>query len=338
MPDMILAGDVGATKTWFALYEDGASPRRPHAEAKLPSANAASLEKLTHEFLTLTRAAMPLRAVFGVAGPVVDNRCEATNLPWIVSGATMSAALGGAEVTLLNDLEAAGFGIGTLGAEDLESLQRGQAETGNRALVAAGTGLGESILVWDGERHRPSPSEGGHADWAPNDALEDELLVWLRARFGHVSKERLLSGPGLADLYRFYSETGRGAEPHGARERFENATDPAAFVTDQALQESNPRAWLVVEKWVECYGAEAGNLALTALAIGGVYVGGGIAPHILPLLRDGRFVRAFNAKGRMKPLLEKIPIAVVLDARSALWGAAAVALGTATAPERTPIG
>ena len=334
---MILAGDAGGTKTWFALYEEGSSPRRPQAEAKLPSASAPSLENLTREFLTRTRAPKLRRAVFGVAGPVVDDRTETTNLPWTVNAASMSAALAGAEVTLLNDLAAAGWGIGTLGAEDVEVLKPGQPETGNRALVAAGTGLGESILVWDGERHRPSPSEGGHADWAPNDALEDELLSWLRARYGHVSKERVLSGPGLADLYRFFCETGRGAEPAGARERFENSNEPAAFVSGEALAGSNQRARLVVEKWVECYGAEAGNLSLAALAIGGVYVGGGIAPHVLPVLRDGRFARAFNAKGRLTPLLERIPVAVVLDARSALWGAAAVALGTAMAPERAPI-
>lgn len=328
---MILAGDVGATKTLLALYEDGASPRRPHAEAKRSSRDYPTLEKMALEFLSAHGPARPQRVVFGVAGPVVDNRCEATNLPWVVSGSELSEALDGAEVTLINDLEAAGWGIGTLAAGDLETLQRGEPEAGNRALIAAGTGLGESILVWDGERHRPSPSEGGHADWAPNDALEDEALAWLRARYGHVSGERLLSGPGLADLYRFFSETGRGAESPELKQRFESAADPAAVVTHAGLGGSEERARLVVEKWVEIYGAEAGNLALTSLSIGGVYVGGGIAPRILPILRAGRFMRAFGAKGRLSPLLGRMPVFVVLDARTGLWGAAAVALSSPAA-------
>jgi glucokinase len=257
---------------------------------------------------------------------VAYNRCETTNLPWTVSGANVSAALGGAEVTLVNDLEAAGWGATTLGAGDFDILQRGDDVPGNRAMISAGTGLGVSILAWDGERHRPVPSEGGHADFAPADALEDELLVWLRARHGHVSWERVLSGPGLADLHRFFSATGRGAEPAGITERIAAAADPAAAITAAALDGSSERARLAVGKFVEVYGAAAGNVALTALAMGGVYVGGGIAPRLLPVLRDGRFVRAFRAKGRLEPLLARIPVAVILDARVALWGAATVAL------------
>ena len=246
----------------------------------------------------------------------------------------LKAKVGGAEVMLMNDLEAAGRGIATLGADDLEFLQRGERALGNRVLIAAGTGLGESILVWARERHRPVASEGGHADWAPNDALEDELLAWLRARYGHVSAERVLSGHGLADLYRFLSATGRGAEPEGMAERFAAASDPAAFVTEAALEGSCERAWIALGKWVEVYGAEAGNLALTGLALGGVFVGGGIAPRIPTVLRDGRFVRAFNAKGRLESLLERMPVALLLDARIGLWGAATVAL---EAPSRAEL-
>jgi glucokinase len=325
---MILAGDVGGTKTLLAVYEDGASSRRPRLEVKLKSRDAPSLEHLASGFLSASGIPFPRRAVFGIAGPVVNNRCEATNLPWVVSGADVGAAFGGAEVRLVNDLEAAGWGIAALRAGDLEFLQSGESATGNRALIAAGTGLGKSILAWDGARHRPVASEGGHADWAPNDALEDELLVWLRARFGHVSAERVLSGAGLADLYRFLGATGRGAEPAAVAERFRAADDPAAVVTAAALDGSCERAQLAVEKFVEIYGAEAGNLALTGLATGGVFVGGGIALHILDALRAGRFVRAFRAKGRMAPLLERMPVAVILDARVGLWGAAALALAT----------
>jgi len=328
---MILAGDVGGTKTLVALYDEDASPRRPRLEARRVSREAASLEALVSEFLATSGAQRPRRAVFGVAGPVVNNRCETTNLPWVVSGDALSAALGGAEVLLMNDLEAAGCGIAILGAGDLDFLQRGERAEGNRVLIAAGTGLGECVMVWARGRHRPVASEGGHADWAPNDALEDELLAWLRARYGHVSAERVLSGHGLADLYRFLSETGRGAEPPGVAERFAAASDPAAIVTEAALDGSCERAQLALRKWAEVYGAEAGNLALSGLAIGGVFVGGGIAPRIPGALHDGHFVRAFNAKGRMKPLLERMPVAILLDARTGLWGAAAVALESAGA-------
>jgi len=323
---MILAGDVGGTKINLAVYDEGASPRRPRVEVKLSSRESPSLEQLTAGFLNANRIPFPTRAMFGIAGPVVNNRCEATNLPWIVDGAAVGAALGGADVRLVNDLEALGLGVATLGAGDLEFLQRGERVAGNRALIAAGTGLGKSILLWDGARHRPVASEGGHADLAPNDTLEDELVVWLRARYGHVSGERVLSGPGLADLYRFFSATGRGAEPAAMTQRIREADDPAAAVTAAAFDGSCERARLTVEKFAEIYGAEAGNLALTGLATGGVYVGGGIALHILPALRDGRFVRAFRAKGRLQPLLERVPVAVILDARAGLWGAAALAL------------
>jgi glucokinase len=324
---MILAGDVGATKTLLALYEEDASPHRPLLEARRSSRDAPSLDTLVREFLAGAGVARPRHAVIGIAGPVVNNRCEATNLPWVVSGEALSDTLGGAGVRLVNDLEAAGWGIATLGAGDVEVLQRGERVPGNRALISAGTGLGESILLWDGERHRPMASEGGHSDFAPNDPLEDELLVWLRARFGHVSKERVLSGPGLADLYRFFGVTGRGDEPVVFAKRFAAASDPAAVVTAAAFDGTCERARLTVERFVQIYGAEAGNLALAGLAVGGVFVGGGIAPRLLAVLRDGRFVRAFHAKGRLEPVLRKMPISVILDSRTGLWGAAALALG-----------
>jgi glucokinase len=325
---MILAGDVGGTKANLALYDEGASPRRARIEKKLMSRDARSLEELVLGFLSANGLPPPRRAVFGVAGPVVNNRSETTNLPWVVSGDTLSAAFGGADVRLVNDLEAAGWGVATLGAADVELLQRGERAIGNRALIAAGTGLGKSILFWDGARHRPVASEGGHVDFAPNDAVEDELLSWLRARYGHASVERVLSGPGLADLYRFFSDTGRGAEPPEVAARFRTAIEPARIVTATALDGTCERARLVVEKFVEIYGAETGNLALTCVATAGMFVGGGIAPPILSVLRDGRFKRAFRAKGRLQPLLERIPVAVILDDRAGLWGVASLALET----------
>ena len=229
-------------------------------------------------------------------------------------------------MTLLNDLEATAHGLATLGDADLRVLQDGAPGPGNRALIAAGTGLGEAILVWDGAGWKPMASEGGHTDFGARDALEDELLLWLRGKYGRVSYERVLSGPGLADLYRFFRETRRGDEPEDVAARFDRADQPAAIVTETALDGSCERARLALDRFVAIYGAEAGNLALKAMALGGVYVGGGIAPIILPTLTRGGFVRTFFDKGRLSPILTRIPVSVVLDARTALWGAAAYAL------------
>lgn len=321
---MILAGDVGGTKTRLALYEPGGDPRRPAREDKLPSAEHESLDDLLHAFLDGAGARLD-RAVLGIAGPVVNNRTEATNLPWKIDGAAMGRRFD-CPVTLLNDLAVTAWGVTQLGDAELETLQEGEPAEGNRALIAAGTGLGEALMVWDGKTWHPSASEGGHADFASRDPLEDELLVWLRAKFGRVSYERVLSGRGLADLYRFLSATGRGSEPAGFAERFAAAEDPAAEVTAGAFDGSCPRARLALEHFVSIYGAEAGNLALKAFAVGGLYVGGGIAPRMMEVLRAGAFMKAFRSKGRLSPVLERIPVSVILDDRAALWGAATVAL------------
>jgi glucokinase len=294
-------------------------------EGRLASREHATFEDAVRAFLGADPPRVR-RVAVGVAGPIVGTRCEATNLPWVVDATALGAALGGAPVRLLNDLEATAWGIGTLAPADLEVLQAGDEQHGNRALIAAGTGLGQGLLVRDRDHWRPSPSEGGHVDLAPRDALEDELLAWLRARHGRVSYERVLSGPGLANLYRFLRDSGRGDEPAAFARVFDAADDPAAAVTAGALDGSCGRAVLALERFAELYGAQAGNLALTTLALGGVYVAGGIAPRILPFLRDGRFVRAFGAKGRLSPLLARIPVRVVLDHQAPLWGAAHVAL------------
>lgn len=322
---MILAGDVGGTKTMLALVERGGSAREPVRHARFPSAHYASLEAIVREFLD-GGSERVTHAAFGIAGPVVNQNVETTNLPWQVRNRAMSESLSGAEVMLLNDLEATGWGLAELGERELEWLQPGEPASGNRALIAAGTGLGESILFRESRRWRPSPSEGGHTDFGPRDTLEDELLVWLRAKYQRVSYERVLSGKGLADLYRFLRETGRGEEPPTVAAEFDAAPDPAAVVTAHALGGTCQRARLAVERFALVYGAEAGNLALKALAIGGTFVGGGIAPRLLPVLRAGGFLGAFRDKGRLRPVLEKVPVAIVLDDRAALWGAASVAL------------
>ena len=322
---MILAGDIGGTKAQLALFAPGSQPRSPVTEDRLPTQGTPSLDALLRPFLERA-GARPSRVVLGIAGPVHNNTCITTNLPWHVDGAALSAAIG-APVTLLNDLEATAWGLHTLGKDDLEVLQEGTPTQGHRALIAAGTGLGEAILMWDGARWRPMASEGGHSDFGPRNELEDELLLWLRGKYGRVSYERVLSGPGLADLYRFFRETRRGEEPEGVAMRFDRAEQPAAVVTETALDGSCERARLALEQFVSIYGAEAGNLALKAMALGGVYVGGGIAPRMLPALTRGGFVRGFFEKGRLSPLLTRIPVSVVLDSRTALWGAAAYALG-----------
>lgn len=321
---MILAGDIGGTKAQLALFPRGGSAREPQAELRLPTRGSASLESLVHEFLKQTHA-KPARMVFGIAGPVHGNVCVTTNLPWQVDGNAMGAEFG-AQVTLLNDLETTAWGLGTLGSADLEVLQAGEETPGNRALIAAGTGLGEALLRWDGRTWQPMPSEGGHCDFGPRDTFEDELLHWLRARHGRVSYERVLSGPGLADLYRFHREVRSGHEPDDVAMRFDHASDPAAIVTETALDGSCERAQFTLERFCGIYGAEAGNLALKGLALGGLYVGGGIAPRILAQLRRGGFARAFFEKGRLSPLLARIRVSVVLDPKTAVWGAAAAAL------------
>ncbi len=322
---MILAGDIGGTKAQLALFAPGAAPRSPAFEDRLPTHGSPSLEAIVREFLARAKAT-PTRIVLGIAGPVHENACITTNLPWHVDGNAMSASLG-APVTLLNDLEATAWGLPTLGPDDLLALQDGAPTQGNRALIAAGTGLGEALLPWDGARWLPVASEGGHTDFGPRDALEDELLHWLRGKYGRVSYERVLSGPGLADLYRFFREIRRGQEPDDVAARFDRADQPAAIVTETALDGSCERARLALDRFVEIYGAEAGNLALKAMALGGVFVGGGIAPKMLPALTRGGFVRAFFDKGRLSPVLTRIPVHVVLDPRTAVWGAAAFALG-----------
>lgn len=320
---MILAGDIGGTKAQLAVFPPDAPPRSPALEERLPTNGSPSLDALLGGFLERT-GLRPSRIVLGIAGPVADNRCITTNLPWQVDGEALSRALG-APVTLLNDLEATGWGLATLGADDLLALQEGVRASGNRALIAAGTGLGEAILHWDGLTWHPMASEGGHTDFGPRDALEDELLHWLRGKYGRVSYERILSGPGLADLHRFFRDTKRGEEPREAARAFDDAAEPAAVVTETALDGSCERARLVLERWVSIYGAEAGNLALKALALGGVFVGGGIAPRLVSVLTRGGFARAFFDKGRLSPVLTRIPVSVVLDPKTAVWGAAAFA-------------
>jgi glucokinase len=323
---VILAGDVGGTKTHLALFAPGGSPRHPERERRFASHDHASLEALALAFLAEDPSTRVTRAVFGIAGVVIRNRCETTNLPWHVDGAELSDSLGGARVTLLNDLAATAHGLEVLEHGDLETLQPGHPERGTRAVLAAGTGLGMVSVARAGAGRVVTPSEGGHADFAPRTAVERELAAWLADRHGRASVERVLSGRGLADLYRFLSATARGAESPGFADAFMTAEDPAALVSEAALERSCERAELALGMFVDVYGAEAGNLALRVLPSEGLYLGGGIAPRIRAALQAPRFLEAFRDKAPMTELMGRFPVRLILDTRAALWGAAHVAL------------
>ncbi len=264
-------------------------------------------------------------ACFGVPGPVVDGRCVTTNLPWEVDERSLAKAIPTRRVKLLNDLEAAGYGVLALPTGEFAPIQAGRARKGNMVLIAAGTGLGEAILVWDGARHRVIASEGGHADFAPRNDLEIDLLRFVQKEFGHASYERVLSGPGLHNIYRFLRDSGRAPEPQWLRDRMERE-DPSAVVSEVGLAGGHPLCERALELFVSLYGSEAGNLALKALAVGGVFIGGGIAPKIRAKLADGRFLAAFCDKGRYRDLMRSMPVHLVLNPRAPLLGAAHVAL------------
>lgn len=323
---MILAGDVGGTKTLLALYEARGAELRPVRAASLPSRDFSTLEDAVARFLAKRPRGAIEAACFGVAGPVVNGRSVATNLPWQLDEGALAARIPAGRVRLLNDLEAMGHGVLALPPSSLATLQPGTPRTGNMVLVAAGTGLGEALLIWDGTRHAVIACEGGHADFAPRTDLEMELLRFLRKEFGHVSYERVLSGPGLVNVYRFLREDGGVSEPQWLHDRIESG-DPSAVVAEVGLAGGHALCVQALDLFASIYGAEAGNLALKALAVGAVFVGGGIAPKIRAKLADGTFVTAFCDKGRFAQLMASIPVKLVLEPRAALLGAAHVAQG-----------
>jgi glucokinase len=321
---MILAGDVGGTKTLLAVFDTAAMTIV--RETTLPSRELESLESAVEAFLLGAPRIRVEGGCVGVAGPVMDGRCVATNLPWVVDERHIAAAAG-APVKLINDLEAAAHGVLTLPADKFLVLQAGTPKPGgNVALIAAGTGLGQALVVREGPGYRVVPSEGGHASFAPADELQVDLLRSLRAEFGHVSWERLLSGPGLANIYHFLQARAGHAAPDWLRARLQRE-DPGAVIGEVALAGRDPVCVEALDLFVSIYGAQAGNFALETLALGGLVVGGGIAPKIKTKLADGRFMAAFRAKGRLEPLLASIPVKAALEARAGLLGAAHVASG-----------
>lgn len=318
---MILAGDVGGTKTELSFFVLRRGILVSVAVHRVRSRAYAGLEDIVEE-MVVGRKARLTAACFGVAGPVRDGRCEATNLPWVIDERILRRMLGLKRVGLVNDLEAMAYGVEALPAKSLRVLRVGCAEPrGAKAVIAAGTGLGEAALIWDGRDYRAVSSEGGHADFAPRTELEVELWRFLTARFGHVSYERILSGPGKVAVYEFLRESGYGTEPAWLTRRLASG-DPSAVISDVALSGRSGLCSKALDLFASIYGAEAGNLALKFLATGGVYLGGGIAPTIIRKLGDGAFMNAFTGKGRLAGLLSRIPVRVILEGRTALLGAA----------------
>ncbi len=317
----ILSGDVGGTNTRLAVLEPQNGGFVKKAARTVPSADYDCLEDAIRDFFDTTAEPCSF-AAFGIAGPVVGDRCEATNLPWIVDAANLRSALGFEKVAVLNDLKAQALGIRFLKRDDFETLHAGKAKPGNRALIAAGTGLGQAGLFFDGHRHRVFATEGGHADFAPHDEIHIELLRFLTDRFGRASWERVVSGSGLRNLFHFLVE-GLDMEPIPELAIGEGRPSPQQ-ISSAALEKRCPVADRALDIFVQLYGAEAGNLALKTLAVNGLFIGGGIAPKILERLRSSLFMDAFRAKGRMQGLVRNIPVHVILNGDTALYGAAGV--------------
>jgi glucokinase len=324
---VVVVGDIGGTRARLSLL----SPTgRKVRHAVFESAKYRSLEAVVAEFLDAAGPRPKVKAAaFGIAGPVVNGRCVATNLPWVVDTRTLARKLRIKRVALLNDLVALALGALTVPKSGLRTLGTAgvpRKRGANVAVIAAGTGLGEAMLVWDGDRFVPSATEGGHADLAPNGPVEVELLAFLRQRFGHVSWERVLSGNGLGNIYDFFVSAGGVPETAENARAVASASDRNAAIARLAEGRQSEGAARAVELFAKLYGAEAGNLALKTLALGGVFVCGNIAAGMAGTLEKNGFVDAFAAKGRFEALLRKIPVAVVLDSDVGLAGAATVAL------------
>jgi glucokinase len=319
----VLAGDIGGTKVLVRLAEFERGKFRVVAEKRFESAAYDGLTPIVHEFLNGEKPAAPDGACFGIAGPIevtaTGQVARTTNLPWVIKTDSISAETGIPRVRLINDFQAIGYALDVLDSSELVALQNGErAARAPRAVIGAGTGLGQTLLVWERDRYEALPTEGGHVDFAPTDELQMDLLRFLTERHGRVSYERVLSGDGLMSLYEFFVARGVASGSGGG-------CDSPAAVSGAALERSDAAAVAALELFASAYGAHAGNVALSYLAAGGVFIAGGIAPKILPALRDGRFARAFKDKGRMGVLLERFPVHVVTNEKAGLLGAAVAA-------------
>ncbi|HLJ96461.1 MAG TPA: glucokinase [Gemmataceae bacterium] len=325
---MILAGDIGGTKTVIAHYDESGGKLRQLRAATFKSKDYPALEKILAAFLKDSPGLSLRVGCFGVAGAVIDGKSQTTNLPWQLDEQALARAIGVARVKLLNDLEAAAYGMLHLSSDEMCVLNAGTrpGRKGHAAVIAAGTGLGEAMLYWDGQRHHPLASEGGHADFAPRTDQEIELLRYLRGKCGgHVSYERVLSGPGFYNVYCFLRDSGHAPEPAWLTQKLQGG-DPNPIITQAGLAGEDPLCVATVELFSTLYGAEAGNLALKCVATGGVFVGGGIAPKMLSVLQGGSFMRGFTDKGRFSGLMKSMGVSVALNPAAPLIGAAHYAL------------
>lgn len=324
---MILAGDIGGTKTRLAVVDPERGPREPVATETIRSASYDSLEEMVTKFLQ-DKDEVVEAACFGVAGPVLDGKAKVTNLVWEVDGASLSRSCGIGQVLLVNDLVATASAIPHLQPDELHVLNEATPDPiGTIAVLAPGTGLGEAYLVWDGHRHRPQASEGGHCSFAPRDQTEIDLLRFLARRFDHISYERVCSGSGIQNLYAFFRERDPEEELPDVAAAIDAAGDPTPIIVESATRENDPSPVCrrTVRLFVSILGGEAGNLALKLLSTGGVYLGGGIPPRILPLLDKPLFLSTYTHKGRFGQLTRSIPVWVILRPDAALIGAAAEA-------------
>lgn len=323
---MILAGDVGGTKVHLALYQFEGGRLQHVADERFPAREYDGLESIIREFFENQSGPDVTSACFGVPGPVRNGRLKLTNLPWLLDARELARNLDIDHVFLINDLEANGYGISELTREQVFTLSSGDPSAiGNRGLVSAGTGLGEAVLMWNGKMHVPIASEGGHCDFAARDETEIKLLRYLQTTLGgRVSYERVVSGLGLKNVYGYLRDSEGMRESAELRERMEQE-DPNAVIGELGESGKDELCTRTLNIFVSVYGAEAGNLALKVLAIGGMFIGGGIAPKILGKMSDGTFMRAFTDKGRLSELLVHTPVHIILESRAALMGAAAYA-------------
>jgi glucokinase len=318
---MILAGDIGGTNARLAYFQPQNGRFQLVSERVFPSRDHRGLGEIVKQFLDES-GTRPEAACFGIAGPVRNGRVETSNLPWVIEQSVLANQIHLAATLLINDLEASAWGIGALGMEDLVTLNPGAGSVaGNQAVIAPGTGLGEAGLFWDGSRHHVFACEGGHTDFAPHGELQIELLRFLATKFGHVSYERILSGPGLVNVYEFLCASGCGKQSAELSAAME-AGDPAAAISQAALSGKDSLAGKALDLWIAVYGAETSNLGLKIMSTGGLFLAGGISPKILPRLSGSLFMEAFLDKGRMRPLVEAMPVHVVTNEKAGLLGAA----------------
>lgn len=323
---MILAGDIGATHTRLAGFNSDGNKLVSVAEQVYQTQKHQSLPQIISEFIR-TEGIPVTQACIGVAGPVRGGKSKPSNFPWVIDARELAALLRLGSVGLINDLEAYAYGIDALHSADFITLSEGDGNPeGNMAVISATTGLGEAGLYWDGFRHHPFACEGGHADFAARNELEVDLLKYLLARYEHVSWERVLSGPGIKNIYDFLRDSRRAEEPAWLKDQIGQSPDPPALISQLALEKKAPICEQALDIFVSAYGAETGNCALKFMSTAGIYIGGSIAAKVVPKMKEPAFMDAFLSKGRMRSLLEDIPVKIVLNDNAGLIGAARCAL------------